>query len=112
VRNNVFGAPPHFRPIAEWVTAQPPLVAALTWGTLALEFSLAIAVFLPTPFRLRILLPTAFLFHLGIWLVLGVSSFALVMGAALLLLVVPVGWSPVRSSRSPTRSEELEDTSP
>jgi antimicrobial peptide system SdpB family protein len=97
VRNNVFGAPWIFRSTAEWVTSQPPLVAALSWGTLILEFTLAIAVFLPVRFRLRILLPIALLFHLGIWLVLGVSSFAFVMFAALLLLVVPVGWSPTKN---------------
>ncbi len=107
VRNNVFGAPWIFRPAAEWVTSQPPLVAALSWGTLVLEFSLAIAVFLPVRFRLRVLLPVALLFHVGIWLVLGVSSFAFVMFAALLLLVIPVGWSPTRPpAAQPARTEK------
>ncbi|PYY32399.1 hypothetical protein DEI89_13295 [Curtobacterium sp. MCBD17_030] len=106
VRNNVFGAPSLLRPMAEWVTIRPLPVAVLSWGTLVLEFSLAIAVFLPTPFRLRILLPVALLFHLSIWLVLGVSSFAFVMGAALLILVVPVGWSLVRAEAVRIHSEE------
>ncbi|WP_181431275.1 HTTM domain-containing protein [Curtobacterium sp. MCBD17_021] len=110
VRNNVFGAPPLLRPVAEWVTMRPVLVAASSWGTLVLEFSLAIAVFLPTPFRLRFLLPVALLFHLAIWLVLGVSSFAFVMGAALLILVVPVGWSLVPPKVFRIRSEEKEET--
>ncbi|WP_181420645.1 HTTM domain-containing protein [Curtobacterium sp. MCPF17_046] len=110
VRNNVFGAPPLLRPVAEWVTMRPVLVAASSWGTLVLEFSLAIAVLLPTPFRLRILLPIALLFHLAIWLVLGVSSFAFVMGAALLILVVPVGWSLVRPRMYRIRSGREKET--
>lgn len=93
VRNNVFGAPQYLRPIVVWVTEQPLLVTALTWGTLLLEFTLAIAIFLPSPFRTRALLPVAILFHIGIWLVLGVSSFAFVMCGALLFLVIPAGWS-------------------
>lgn len=100
VRNNVFGAPALLRPLAEWVTFQPPLVASLTWGTLVLEFALAISVFLPVTFRLRLLLPLALVFHLGIWVVLGVSSFAVVMAAALFILVVPLGWTTERVRHS------------
>lgn len=106
VRNNVFGAPLIFRPIAEWATAQPLLVAAFSWGTLVLEFCLAIAVFLPISIRLRFLLPVALLFHLGIWLVLGVSSFAFVMFGALLLLVVPTGWFVSRAPADEKAPEE------
>lgn len=109
VRNNVFGAPRILRTIAEWVTSQPPLVAALSWGTLVLEFSLAISVFLPVSFRLQVLLPIAILFHLGIWLVLGVSSFAFVMFAALLILVVPVGWSSSRLRTTQERVHKAEE---
>ncbi|AZZ57123.1 HTTM domain-containing protein [Rathayibacter iranicus] len=109
VRNNVFGAPWIFRTTAEWVTSQPPLVAALSWGTLVLEFSLAISVFLPVSFRLRVLLPTALVFHLGIWLVLGVSSFAFVMFAALLILVVPIGWSSSRPRTTHQRVHKAEE---
>lgn len=91
VRNNVFGAPAFLRAAAEWVTSIPLFVASLTWGTLVLEFLLAICLWLPSGFRTKVLLPTAFLFHLGIWLVLGISSFAVVMWAALLMLVIPLG---------------------
>jgi len=110
VRNSVFGAPSPLRPAVEWITAQAPLVAALTWGTLVLEMSLAICVFLPTLFRVRVLLPVALVFHLGIWVILGVSSFAIVMWAALLLLVVPIGWWPELrrdSTDSTTREQEI-----
>lgn len=111
VRNSVFGAPALLRPLAEWVTVQPPLLSALTWGTLVLEFTLAICVFLPTAFRLRALLPLALLFHLGIWLVLGVSSFAFVMAAALFILVVPLGWV-ARRKQQPSIDEPHEQETP
>lgn len=91
VRNNVFGAPSYLVPVVEPVTAAPLLVAFLTWGTLALEFFLAISMALPVRFRIKVLLPVAILFHLGILFVLGISSFAVVMVAALLLLLVPLG---------------------
>lgn len=91
VRNKVFGAPVVLRAAVDWVTSIPLFVASLTWGALVLEFLLAISLLLPLWFRMRALLPVALLFHLGIWLILGISSFAVVMWAALLLLVIPLG---------------------
>ena len=68
------------------------LVVPLTWGVLVLELCLAFALLAPVRFRNR-LLPVAVLFHVGIALLHGLPTFALTMGAALVLYLRPV-WRP------------------
>jgi antimicrobial peptide system SdpB family protein len=98
-RNVSFGAPDYLRWLADPITASPWGSALLTWGTLGLEFGLAVSFLVPVHVRLWALLPLAIMFHLAIWFVLGVSSFALVMIAAVLLLLVPIGSDLLTASR-------------
>lgn len=98
-RNDSFGAPGYLRWLVDPVTASPWGSALLTWGVLVLEFALAVSLLVPVRVRLRALMPLAIVFHLAIWFVLGIASFAVVMIAALLLLLVPIGIDPLTSTR-------------
>jgi antimicrobial peptide system SdpB family protein len=89
-RHPVFGAPSWLRPATELVTGSPFGVAAITWGTLVLEFSLGIALLLPVPAR-RLLLVSGLAFHGMIAVAMGLISFGLAMSAALLLYLLPTG---------------------
>ena len=63
-------------------------VLALTWGTLLLELSLALALAFPLPVR-RPLLVLGIGFHAGIAATMGLVSFFFSMAAALLLYLAP-----------------------
>jgi hypothetical protein len=63
-------------------------VAATTWGTLALEFALAVGLFLPKR-RWRPLLLGGLLLHGAIAMLMGLPSFSLAMFAALILFLRP-----------------------
>jgi antimicrobial peptide system SdpB family protein len=85
-----FGSAPWLRPITDLITYSPIGVAAMTWGSIALEFSLAVAIVLAAPAR-RILLGAGLVFHALIALDMGLVSFGFAMSAALLLYLLPVG---------------------
>lgn len=86
----VFGAPAWLSPILSAVTNLPAGVALLTWGALALEIVLGLALLLPK--RLRpLLLASGLLFHDMIALSMGLISFDCAMSAALLLYLLPIG---------------------
>lgn len=89
-RHPTFGAPHWLRPVTDLITTSPYGVAALTWGSVALEFALAIAIFLD-PQAKRVLLMLGLLFHAGIAVHMGLVSFLAAMAAALLLALLPVG---------------------
>ncbi len=72
------------------LTAQRLLSALLTFAVMATEFTIAISPVLPRWFRTRVLYPCGAALHFGIILFMGVSSFSMVMFAALTLLVLPV----------------------
>ncbi|MBM7769771.1 MULTISPECIES: sporulation-delaying protein SdpB family protein [Glutamicibacter] len=78
-RGEFFGAPTHLQNAVHWVTSVPWLELSLTWGTIATE--LAIAYFLlfgKNRFRL-VSLGLCVALHVGIIIVIGLWSFALVM---------------------------------
>ena len=64
-------------------------VTAITWSVIVLEFLLTMGLFATRPV-LRVLLPFGIAFHLGIIVIHGLSSFALVMFGALILYLRPV----------------------
>jgi antimicrobial peptide system SdpB family protein len=81
-----FGAADWLRPTLTAWLARGWFVAALTWGTIALEFALAASLLTSARTR-RVLLPLGLSLHAGILVVHGLVSFALVMTAALWLLL-------------------------
>jgi antimicrobial peptide system SdpB family protein len=98
----LFGAPVWLRGLLQPVLSFGPTVAALTWGTMALEFCLAIALVLPRR-RWTPLLVGGLLLHSGIAVLMGLWSFALAMFAALILYLRPWEWpfaTPALVSRS------------
>ncbi|WP_328687672.1 hypothetical protein OHA74_55085 [Streptomyces phaeochromogenes] len=85
-----FRAPGWLHTLISPVLANPLGVAALTWTPLFIEISLAAALLVPQ--RVRYALLTAGVgFHLSIAVMMGLWSFALAMGAGLLLLCLPLG---------------------
>lgn len=90
LRDPMFGPAGALRPVAEWLTSRPVPVAAVTWGTLFLEFALGISILLPWRVQ-RALLPLGASLHLGIAITMGLWSFAFTMWAALLLMLWPNG---------------------
>lgn len=86
----IFGAPPWLSPLLSAITGAPVGVALLTWGSIALEIALGLALLLPK--RLRpLLLASGLLFHDMIALSMGLISFDCAMSAALLLYLLPMG---------------------
>jgi antimicrobial peptide system SdpB family protein len=83
-----FGTPMWLRGTAQAVLSFGPAVAALTWGTLALEFALAVAIFVPKR-RWQPFLLGGLALHAGIAVLMGLGSFALAMFAALTLYLRP-----------------------
>ncbi|MFK3983262.1 sporulation-delaying protein SdpB family protein [Micromonospora sp. NPDC050397] len=116
LRNPTFGAPDWLRPLVDVVTDSSLGVALLTWGSVALEFALALAILLG-PAAKRRLLVAGLLFHASIAIAMGLISFSTAMGAALLLYLLPIGHhlSPPRPalrladrvSRLPARRREV-----
>ena len=113
-RNPSFGAPGFLRPLTEWL-GRTVLVVPVTWSVLLLELALAAALVAPLRFRAR-LLPVAILFHVGIALVHGMPTFALIMSGALVLYLRPA-WRPfalpvLRRRVAPRASEQLAPSAP
>ncbi len=84
----IHGMPSWIAPILMPVLVSAFGVALITWGTLIFETILAMSLFMSENIRKYLFIP-GILFHFGIVLVHGLSSFFLVMAAALLLLTVP-----------------------
>lgn len=89
-RHPNFGAPSWAQPLVYPLTAQPLISALLTFAVMATEFTITISPVLPRWFRTRVLYPCGAALHFGIILFMGVSSFSMVMFAALTLLVLPI----------------------
>jgi hypothetical protein len=78
-------------PAPGWLAENPVMVNAVTWGTLVLEFALAILVWNP---RLRYwLLGAGVVLHVLIWLTLPVMFFSLAM------FVLYLSWAPWQTVR-------------
>jgi antimicrobial peptide system SdpB family protein len=109
-RNPSFGAPGLLRPLTDWL-GRTVLVVPLTWSVLLLELALAACLVAPLRFRTRVL-PVAILFHVGIALIHGMPTFALIMSGALVLYLRPP-WRPfavpeLRRRTAPQASKQLE----
>jgi len=89
LRNPTFGPGELLAPFVHAATALPPITGILTFGTIALEFCLAIGPLFSMQAR-RALLFAGLLLHGGIVVLMGVTSFSIVMAAALLLHLVPM----------------------
>ena len=85
----MFGAPLWMRDALIGVLSHGTAVAALTWGSLALEFALVFGLFAPRR-RWPLLLAGGLALHLGIAVLMGLWSFGLAMFAALVLYLRPV----------------------
>lgn len=79
-----FGAPLWLRPFAMAVASTSLGAIVLSWGTIALEFALALALVIDRRWW-RPLLLLGVGFHLSIALLMGLPSFTLAMSAALLI---------------------------
>jgi len=77
-----------------WFITSPAIVF-LTWSVLVLEFCLGINLVLPPSGR-RIVLYMGLLFHAGIAMFLGLITFGVIMMAAILVGVSPVGWDLIK----------------
>ncbi len=78
VRMENFGATGLIGEAARWITSVPLIALALTWGTILLEFLIAIFVLGNCKMQ-RIALFFATFLHVGIALLIGIVSFALTM---------------------------------
>ncbi|TFD85084.1 hypothetical protein E3T61_18335 [Cryobacterium lactosi] len=90
LRDPMFGPSGSFREATDLLMVHAIPVAAVTWGTLLLEFFLGISIFIPRKYRL-VLLPLGVAFHLGIAVLMGLWSFAFAMWGGLILLLWPEG---------------------
>jgi len=97
-RSVTFGAPPWLSPVWLPVTSWPVGVAAITWGAVALEIALGLALLLPKQVRL-VLLASGLLFHDLIALSMGLISFDCAMSGALLLYLLPIGYQVTAPKR-------------
>jgi antimicrobial peptide system SdpB family protein len=88
LNSSSFGVPGWLRGPAQHLLSFGPVVAGLTWGTLVLEFALAIGIFLPRR-RWPALLLGGLAMHAGIAVLMGLWSFSLCMFAALVLYLRP-----------------------
>lgn len=101
-RSPTFGPGQLVAPFAEAFTAVPVLTASATIGVMVLEFVIAIGFLLPLRWRKLILVSGVF-FHLLIIVFMGITSFSIVMTAALLLHLAPISCS--RADLLPRRKE-------
>jgi antimicrobial peptide system SdpB family protein len=87
-RHPMFGPAEPISNLTDWLTLEPVTLAAITWGTLVLEFLLGVSVFLTSRFRTPLLI-AGLLLHLGIAMLMGLWSFAFAMWAGLILAFRP-----------------------
>jgi len=84
-----YGLPNPLRPLFVPLLRFPAVVASLTWLVIGIEAFLAVALFLPNPYR-RLALVMGAILHGLIAVVLGLPSFSLIMFGGLLLYL----WRP------------------
>ncbi|WP_310912967.1 hypothetical protein [Lipingzhangella rawalii] len=100
VLHSSFGVPDHLRPLVEWLLISGPVLAAVTRGTLLVEFLTACCLF--GGHRLRyVALVAGIILHTLIALVIGLPGFSLIMFGALILYSVRPGgplprWVPAK----------------
>jgi antimicrobial peptide system SdpB family protein len=86
--HNFFGLHPSLISMLKPVLTSIPVLFFLSWGTLQLEALLAVAILIPSRFKL-VLLKCGIIFHFGIMLIHGYSFLFFVMSAALFLYLYP-----------------------
>ncbi|GAA0553433.1 membrane protein [Chitinophaga japonensis] len=86
--HNTFGLPGYMKDIVLPVVENPLGVLVLTWGTVIFEVMLFAAIFFRTGARMKMLC-LGILFHLLIFLCLGLASFFFSMTGSLLLYLYP-----------------------
>jgi antimicrobial peptide system SdpB family protein len=87
-RNPAFGASPFVLRWLDPILYNPVGVCSITWGTLAIEYLLSAALFMPKRHWRKIFI-AGILLHSGIMVVHGLVSFALAMFAALVVYLRP-----------------------
>lgn len=90
LNNAIFHAPGYLQPITDAITWNGAGVTALTYGSLALELVLGVAIFFPWRVKM-VLLPVGLLLHDSIAVTMGLTSFDFAMSGALLLYLLPIG---------------------
>lgn len=100
-RNSTFHVPGYLQPVTDALVQNGAGVTALTYGSVAVELLLGLAILLPR--RIKILmLPIGLLLHDSIALTMGLTSFDFAMSGALLLYLLPIGYQ-VRRPAAMTR---------
>jgi len=84
-----FGAPQWLSPVLRPIILHPVGLPMLTWSVLALEFALSAALFADARVR-KVLLPLGLLFHGGIIVFHGITSFSVIMAGLLILYLAPL----------------------
>jgi antimicrobial peptide system SdpB family protein len=106
--NPGFGMPDWLAPVVMPVLTHEIGVTLATWGAVAIEVTLFLALTMSQPWR-RVLLPIGVLFHLSIAVVHGLGIFFLSMAGALVLylwpLESPFSWRKLRSSADRVRGQ-------
>lgn len=87
--HNTFGVNLALRPLILSLIESNWFVLLITWFTLILELSLFAAIFAPQRIR-SVLLPIGIIFHVLIFVIHGLGTFAFAMIAALLLYLSPM----------------------
>ncbi len=108
VQDPIVGAPSWLQPVVFAALRFPVVAAAMTWGALLIELTLALALVMHRRWW-RPLLVVGILFHLSIALVVGAASFSIAMTAALILYLRPpeTEFGRLYRLRVPRRLREL-----
>jgi antimicrobial peptide system SdpB family protein len=89
MRDQQFASPAWLSPVTDRLIESPIGVVALTFGTLVIEFLLAVALFVRPLYR-RPILVAGLALHAGIMVTMGLVSFFCSMAGALILYLAPV----------------------
>ncbi|TDX00388.1 antimicrobial peptide system SdpB family protein [Dinghuibacter silviterrae] len=87
--NNTFGPADYLRPFATLLTYNPIVVLLLTWGSILFEILLSASIFFSEKGKKRMLI-LGLMFHLFIFLFLGLGSFFFAMAGSLIIYLYPV----------------------
>jgi antimicrobial peptide system SdpB family protein len=90
--STTLGMPTWLQPILEPLLTSAVPVLTITWGTMLLEILLSMGLLAETRYRAGLLI-LGLMFHAGIAVVFGLSSFMLAMDAALLLYLGDPRWT-------------------
>lgn len=89
LKDDMFGAAGWVRELGVMLMSAPPLVFAVTWGSILLEVFIALAILLGGDRTRRIALTLVVVFHVAIIVTIGLWTFALCMIGAVILAALP-----------------------